>query len=177
MTIRGVAFGLLSLASVVFFIGARANAETCFHTCFREKPKSVDVDDQTLREDMQSCREACEKEAHERLKENGYAEKVAACIPEAVSLEDLKKIRSASPSVVAFANSFTWDVNNILPDKIIRRVELGTQNMSLEDVIISATGIIAPGESGTFYMGSIPDGYPSLRVTTRVKAIYACSTN
>jgi hypothetical protein len=70
-----------------------------------------------------------------------------------------------------------WDVNNILPDKIIRRVELGTQNMSLEDVIISATGIIEPGESGTFYMGSIPDGYPSLRVTTRVKAIYACSTN
>jgi hypothetical protein len=100
MTARWVAFGFLSVASAFFWASYSTHAETCFHTCFREKPKSVDVDDQTLREDMQSCRELCEKEARDRLKDNGYAEKVAACTPEPVSLEDLKKIRSASPSVV-----------------------------------------------------------------------------
>ena len=65
-------------------------------------------------------------------------------------------------------------MNNVLSDKIILRVEIATQSLSLQDVTITATGFVAPGESGTFFMNNVADGYPSLRVTSRIKAIYAC---
>ncbi len=150
-------------------------AETCFHVCLKGKLVSPDITDQTIREDMQACKETCDEEMKARLETEGIAAKLAACIPERVPDADMKKVRSASPSVVAFANAFTWDVNNVLPGLFIRRVEVSTQNLSLEDVILTAAGTVAPGESATFLMNNISDGYPSLRVTTRVKAIYACS--
>ncbi len=153
-----------------------ARAETCFHTCLKEKLISPDIDDQTIREDMQGCKETCDEEMKARLEKEGIEKKLAACMPEPVPDADMKKVRSASPSVVAFANAFTWDVKNVLPPGMfIRKVELSTQNVSLEDVTLTATGVIEPGEMGTFLMNNIADGYPSLRVTTRVKAIYACS--
>ncbi len=88
----------------------------------------------------------------------GYGPLLAACVPQAASEAELKKIRSASPSVVAFANAFTWDINNVLPDKIIRRVELATQTMSLTDIIVSSNGYVKPGDTGTFYIGNVADG-------------------
>jgi hypothetical protein len=136
---------------------------------------SPDIDDQTIREDMQGCKESCDDEMKARLEKEGVEKKLAACIPEKVDDADMKKVRSASPSVVAFANAFTWDVKNVLPGKFIRKVEVSTQNVSLEDVTLTAAGTVEPGESETFLMNNIADGYPSLRVTTRVKAIYACS--
>ena len=60
-------------------------------------------------------------------------------------------------------------------EQLIRQVEITTQNLSLEDITMSAGGIVEPGQSGTFLIRYIADGYPSMRVTTRVKAIYACA--
>jgi hypothetical protein len=65
-------------------------------------------------------------------------------------------------------------VNNVLLGKIIRRVEILAQSLSLGDVTLSAGGIVEPGEGATFLMNNVADGYPSMRVTSRIKAIYAC---
>ena len=99
---------------------------------------------------------------------------MTACVPARLPDAEVKKLRSASPSVIAYANAFTWDVNNVLPDKIIRRVEVTTQNMSLEDVTASGPVTVMPGETGTAVMTGVYDGYPSLRVTTRIAAVFAC---
>jgi hypothetical protein len=167
--------GLIGLAQAqILALGEAQAAETCFHTCVKSKLIATDIDDQQIRDFMAGCKETCDEELKARLEKEGLEAKLAACIPERVPDEDMKKVRSASPSVVAFANAFTWDVNNVLPGLFIRRVEVSTQNLSLEDVILTAAGTVAPGESETFLMNNISDGYPSLRVTTRVKAIYAC---
>ncbi|WP_294541970.1 hypothetical protein [uncultured Rhodoblastus sp.] len=151
-----------------------ASADTCFHVCLKAKMTATDITDQGIRDLMTGCRDECEDEARARLAAKGLADKIAACTPQPVDDADLKKVRSGSPSVVAFANAFTWDVNNVLPGKIIRRVEIGTQTMSLQGVTITASGIVEPGESATFLMNNVSDGYPSLRVTSRIKAIYVC---
>ncbi|MEJ0096359.1 MAG: hypothetical protein WDN46_24025 [Methylocella sp.] len=150
-------------------------AETCFRACLKAKMTAPDIDDQAIRDLMRGCRDACQNDAEARLKAEGLGDKLAACVPEPVDDADVKKVRSASPSVVAFANAFTWDVNNVLPGKIIRRVEILTQSLSLAEVTLSAGGIVGPGESGTFLISNVTDGYPSMRVTSRIKAIYACS--
>lgn len=166
----------LCLALVALPISA-ARAETCFHACFSGKKLPTDVTDQQMREAMQNCRDACEKAERQKLIGEGLGPLLKSCIPEQISDAELKKIRSASSSVVAFANAFTWDVNNVLTDKIIRRVELTTQTMSLADIDLSSAGYVEPGQIGTFYMGSIADGYPAARVTTRIKAVYACKSH
>lgn len=173
---RALIFHLLApwLLAVLCAAPNAAAAQTCFHACLTAKKLRTDVTDQMLRDDMQSCHDSCERAARARLVEKGLGPLLAACIPEPIAETDLRKIRSASPSVVAFANAFTWDVNNVLPDRIIRRVELATQTMSLEDLIVTASGYVEPGGRATFYIGNVADGYPSLRVTTRIKAIYAC---
>jgi hypothetical protein len=163
--------------SLLAFPLCQARAETCFHACFSGRKLPTDVTDQTMRETMQTCRDACEKAERQRLIDEGLGALLKSCIPEQISDAELKQIRSASSSVVAFANAFTWDVNNVLPDKIIRRVELTTQTMSLADIDLTSSGYVAPGHIGTFYMGSIADGYPAARVTTRIKAVYACPSH
>jgi hypothetical protein len=172
MTRRQLLFVLGGIGFIAF--NKAAVSETCFHVCLKAKMTASDIDDQGIRDLMTGCRDDCEDEARSRLKAKGLAGKIAACTPEPVDDADVKKVRSGSPSVVAFANAFTWDVNNVLPGKIIRRVEIATQSVSLQDVTITASGIVEPGESATFFMNNVADGYPSLRVTSRVKAIYAC---
>lgn len=166
----------LCLSSIAYPLSS-ASAETCFHACFNGKKLPTDVTDQTMRETMQACRDSCEKTARLHLLDKGLGPLLKSCIPAQISDAEMKKIRSASSSVVAFANAFTWDVNNVLPDKIIRRVELTTQTMSLADIDLTSSGYVEPGQVGTFYMGYIADGYPAARVTTRIKAVYACPSH
>jgi hypothetical protein len=149
-------------------------AETCFHVCLKAKMTDPGIDDQGIRDLMAACRDACDDEAEAGLREKGLDGRIAACTPQPVDDADLKKVRAASPSVVAFANAFTWDVNNVLPGRIIRRVEIATQSLSLQDVTLTAAGIVAPGETGTFFINNVADGYPALRAASRIKAIYAC---
>ncbi len=166
---------LLMGAGAALIAGAApAATQTCFHICLKQNMTAPDIDDQGIRDAMAGCRDECEEKELAHLAEQGLTEKIAACSSEPVDDADLKKLRSASPSVVAFANAFTWDVNNVLPRKIIRRVEIATQSLALQEVTITASGFVEPGGSGTFLMTNVADGYPSLRVTSRVKAVYAC---
>ncbi len=165
---------LILAVGAAVLAGPTAAAETCFHACLKPKMTATGISDQSIRDLMSACQGDCEDQARARLAARGMAGRIAACAPRPVDDADLKKVRSASPSVVAFANAFTWDVHNVLPGKIIRRVEIGTQTMSLGDVTLTASGIVEPGETGTFFMNNVGDGYPALRVTSRIKAIYAC---
>jgi hypothetical protein len=153
---------------------AQAQTQTCFRACLASKLTSSAVADEEIRSFMKGCRDDCEAEARERLASRGLAAEIAACIPEPVADADLKKIRSASPSFLAYANAFTWDLHNILDNKVIVRMEMTTQNLGLQDVVMSAGGTALPGETTTFLISGFFDGYPSVRVTTRIKAIYAC---
>jgi hypothetical protein len=171
------------LASAVLFALAllcvpdAARAQTCFNACFRPKLVGADIDDARIRAIMRSCRDTCEDEAARRLSLSGRSEKLLNCFPEPISDQDFKRVRSASPSFLAFANTFTWDVHNVLPDKVIKRVEAITQNLELEDVVLGGGVTIAPGETETVFIPAFFDGYPQMRVSTRIKAIYACPLN
>lgn len=163
----------LRAASALLLLPARA-LDACFTDCLRPRLTSPTIDDSAIRDAMAACRDACAARAMARLAETGAARTLAACEPAALAPDEFRKIRSASPSVVGFANSFTWDVNNVLPDKIIRRVEIATQNLSLQDIVMSASGVVEPGERGTFFVNFVADGYPAARLSSRVVAVYAC---
>jgi hypothetical protein len=62
----------------------------------------------------------------------------------------------------------------VLPDKVIKRVEAITQNLELEDIVLGGGVTIAPDETETVFIPAFFDGYPQMRVSTRIKAIYAC---
>ena len=77
-------------------------------------------------------------------------------------------------TALAFADAFTWDVANVLENRVIRRVDLTTQNLDLQDVDLSGTGAVLPGETQTVLVSAFSGGYPGAGVATRIKAIYAC---
>jgi hypothetical protein len=166
-------FGL----ALVLVVPNVATAETCFHTCLDSRKLPSDVTNQNLRETMQSCHDSCEKSARADLIGEGFGHVLTSCIPAQISQADLRKVRSASPAVMAFANALTWDVTNVLPDKIIRRVELATQTMDLAELVVTGGGYLGPGKTGTFYIGNVTQGYPAVQLTTRIAAIYACPTH
>jgi UDP-N-acetyl-D-mannosaminuronate dehydrogenase len=153
---------------------SNAHAQTCFNACFRPKLVGADIDDSRIRSIMRSCRDTCEDDATRRLSLSGRSEKLLNCFPEPISDQEFKRVRSASPSFLAFANTFTWDLHNVLADKVIKRVEAITQNLELEDVVLGGGVTIAPGETETVFIPAFFDGYPQMRVSTRIKAIYAC---
>jgi hypothetical protein len=152
-----------------------ARAETCFNTCFKPKLVGADIEDTSIRSIMRGCRDTCEDDAQRRFSLSGRGEKLLNCLPAPLSQDEFRRVRGASPSFVAFANTFTWDVHNVLPDKVIKRVEAITQNLELEDIVLGGGVTIAPGETETVFIPAFFDGYPQMRVSTRIKAIYACS--
>jgi hypothetical protein len=163
-----------AICSAAFGAPSFAQSPTCFRQCLTSKLTSSAIEDEEIRSFMKVCRNDCEEKTHDRLASRGLASEMAACVPEPVADADLKKIRSASPSFLAYANAFTWDLHNVLDNKVVVRVEMTTQNLGLQDVVMSAGGTALPGETETFLISGFYDGYPSVRVTTRVKAIYAC---
>jgi hypothetical protein len=167
--------GLIAFALFVSFANRHpAFADTCFTACFRPKLVGTDIEDSRIRSIMRGCRDLCEDDAQRRLSLSGRSEKLLNCFPEPISEEEFRRVRGASPSFVAFSNTFTWDVHNVLPDKVIKRVEAITQNLELEDVVLGGGVTIAPGETETVFIPAFFDGYPQMRVSTRIKAIYAC---
>jgi hypothetical protein len=152
-----------------------ANGETCFNACFRPQLVGTDIEDSRIRSIMRRCRDTCEEDAERRFSLSGRGEKLLNCMPSPLSQDEFRRVRGASPSFVAFANTFTWDLHNVLTDKVIKRVEAITQNLELEDVVLGGGVTIAPGETETVFIPAFFDGYPQMRVSTRIKAIYACS--
>src|SRR5436305_13685754 len=102
-----VLFALLATAST-------AHTQTCFNACFRPKLVGTDIEDARIRSIMRSCRDTCEEDAERRFSLSGRGEKLLDCLPMPISDEEFKRVRGASPSFLAFANTFTWDVHNVL---------------------------------------------------------------
>lgn len=168
---------LLAIALLLFPNATGAHAETCFNACFRPKLVGTDIDDGRIRSIMRRCYDICEEEAARRFAQSGQSEKTLNCLPEPLTQDEFRRVRAASPSFVAFANTFTWDVHNVLTDKVIKRVEAITQNLELEDVVLGGGVTIPPGDTETVFISAFFDGYPQMRVSTRIKAIYACALN
>ena len=148
-----------------------AQAQTCFRACLAPRLAASDVTDQQIRSAMKACRNTCEAAVFARP---GLEAKLAACDPERLSDADFKRVRGASASVLAFADAFSWDVTNVFADRVIRRIDLTTQNLELQDVDLSGTGTVLPGETQTVLVSAFSGGYPGAGVATRIKAIYAC---
>jgi hypothetical protein len=163
-----------AIGSAAFGVPSFAQSPTCFRQCLTSKLTSSAIEDEEIRSFMKVCRDDCEEKTRDKIASEGLSGELAACVPQPVADADLKKIRSASPSFLAYANAFTWDLHNVLDNKVVVRVEMTTQNLGLQDVVMSAGGTALPGETETFLISGFYDGYPSVRVTTRVKAIYAC---
>jgi hypothetical protein len=166
------------LAALAFFglvaSAHTARAETCFNACFRPQLVGADIEDARIRSIMRRCHDMCEDDAERRFSLSGRGEKLLNCLPVPLSQDEFRRVRGASPSFLAFSNTFTWDVHNVLSDKVIKRVEAITQNLELEDIVLGGGVTIAPGETGTVFIPAFFDGYPQMRVSTRIKAIYAC---
>ncbi|GAC1333432.1 MAG: hypothetical protein NVSMB26_14550 [Beijerinckiaceae bacterium] len=176
MRYHSVAHANLRIAALLTALAYTSSvlAETCFRACLKPKLVGSEIEDTQIRSLMRACRDTCESEAERQFSRSGRGEKLLHCLPEPLSDEEFKRVRAASPSFLAFANSFTWDLNNVLSDKVIKRVEAITQNLELQDVELGGGVTIAPGESGTVLIPGFFDGYPQMRVSTRIKAIYAC---
>ena len=159
---------LLGLASLP------GQAKTCFHACVAPKLTSSTMQDAAIRDVMKACRNSCEAETAVLLKARGTGRALDGCDPQPVPDAEMKLVRGASSSFQLIASNFIWDVQNVLPGKIIRRVEMIMQNLDLQDVVMSSRGTVLPGERATLLFSSANDGYPAAAVTARVKAIYAC---
>jgi hypothetical protein len=169
--------GAAKVALICFVVAASSNvarAQTCFNACFRPQLVGADIEDSRIRSIMRRCHDMCEEDAERRFSLSGRGEKLLNCLPAPLSQDEFRRVRSASPSFLAFANTFTWDVHNVLTDKVIKRVEAIMQNLELEDVVLGGGVMIAPGETETVFIPAFFDGYPQMRVSTRIKAIYAC---
>ena len=160
-----------AILALLAALAVPAQAQTCFRACLAPKLAAYDIADQQIRSAMKTCRAACETAV---LARPGLEAKLAACATEPLSDADFKRVRGASASVLAFADSFTWDVTNVLENRVIRRVDLTTQNLALQDVDLSGTGTVLPGETQTVLVSAFSGGYPGAGVATRIKAIYAC---
>jgi hypothetical protein len=172
--LRGAAKVVALICFVVAASSNAARAQTCFNGCFRPQLVGTDIEDSRIRAIMRRCHDMCEEDAGRRFSLSGRSEKLLNCLPAPLSQDEFRRVRGASPSFVAFANTFTWDLHNVLPDKVIKRVEAITQNLELEDVVLGGGVTIAPGETQTVFIPAFFDGYPQMRVSTRIKAIYAC---
>ena len=161
------------LLALGFLLALPATAQTCLRRCQTPKLIASDVTDEAIRAVMKQCRDSCEASTLASLP-GPLASRLKACDPEAVSEADMKRVRSASPSPLAYAGAFVWDVHNVLEGRYIRRVELVTQNLALQDVVLSSRGTVPPGDTQTILISAANDGYPAVAVTARIKAIYAC---
>jgi hypothetical protein len=150
-------------------------AETCFRQCLAPRLTASDIPDDRIRFEMRQCRETCEGDTLARIADPAERRRIETCRPEPVSLEEFRAIRGASPSYVVQSNAFTWDIRNPLARKVIREIEIVTQTMDLRDTVLTGTGTVLPGESGTLLVAGFFDGYPGARYATKVKAIWACS--
>jgi hypothetical protein len=167
---------LIVAAAVATMVGSgRADAaETCFRACMAQRIKGSDVTDDTIRYQMTVCRDMCEEEGREKRASLGVGKGLATCEPQPVSESEFKALRSASPSFLIYAHAFTWDIHNVLPRKIIRKVEISYPTLDLDETTATGGGTVLPGETSTFLINGVFDGYPAMHYALRVKAVYAC---
>jgi hypothetical protein len=128
-----------------------------------------------IRYQMTQCRDLCEGETHVRLAQLGLDRKIDACEPQPLPDVEFKLLRASSASFMTYANSFTWDIHNVLKGKVIRKVEIVYPTLDLDETIATGGGTVLPGEVSTILINGVFEGYPAMRYGLRIKAVYACT--
>lgn len=162
------------VASALLIAGGAANAQTCFRDCLSGKLESSS-DDIAIRDASKECRATCDAKTREAMDVQGLGAKLDGCKATALTLEEFRQVRSASPSYTVQAGTFTWDAKNPFADRALTRIEVTAQNMDLNDTAYTATGLIAPSAQGTFVIPGFFDGYPAVRFAAKIKTIWACA--
>ena len=163
------------LMAVCLLFPAAAQAETCLRACFSDRHLPSDVSDEGIRAAMKSCRDQCTGATDAELRRTYAAMSPAKCHAEPISEAEFKQLRSASASFVVQSNTFTWDLHNVLPGRLIREVVVVTQSLDLADVELTGATLIPPGDTETVIVTGFFDGYPTARFATKIRAIYACT--
>jgi hypothetical protein len=151
-----------------------AHAQTCFRSCLAPR-LTQDITDDMIRYQMTQCRDLCESESRVKLAELGLGRKIEDCEPQPLSNAEFKSLRAASASFLTYANSFTWDVHNVFPGKVIRKVEIVYPTLDLDETTATGGGVVLPGEVATILINGVFEGYPAMRYALRIKTVYACS--
>ena len=114
-----------------------------------QRVKGSDVTDDMIRFQMTVCRDLCEEESRAKQVASGIGPNLDACELQPVSENEFKALRSASASFLIYAHAFTWDIHNILPHKIIRKVEISYPTLDLDETTATGGGTVLPGETAT----------------------------
>jgi len=172
---RGERLALFLLGMLGFFVGAgEARAQTCFRACMAQRVRGSDVTDDMIRFQMTACRDLCEEQSRTQRLSSGIGRNLGTCEAQPVSDAEFKALRSASASFLIYAHAFTWDIHNVLADKIIRKVEISYPTLDLDETTATGGGTVLPGETQTVLINGVFDGYPAMHYALKIKAIYAC---
>ncbi|MFC7051622.1 hypothetical protein ACFQI3_02850 [Hansschlegelia quercus] len=162
------------LAAAFFALSAgAADAQSCFRECLSGKLESSS-DDIAIRDAAKECRGTCDARTREAMDAKGVGSKLDGCKATPLTLEEFRKVRSASPSYTVEAGTFTWEAKNPFPDRALTRIEVTAQNMDLNDMAFTATGLVPPSGEATFVIPGFFDGYPAVRFAAKIKTIWAC---
>lgn len=146
---------------------------TCFRECLGSKIQTQS-DDQQIRDVAKECRETCEAKVREGLERDGKLAAVTGCKAEPLAKDELKKLRAETPSYYVQSNTFIWDFKNPFPDRVLTKVEVTAQNMDLNQIAFTGTGLVPPSGEGVFVIPAFFDGYPAVRFAAKVEKVWAC---
>lgn len=159
---------------VLLLVAAASPAgATCFRECLAKEIVTSSSDDD-IRKAAKACRSTCEDQVRAQLERDGKLASVEACRPEPLSREDLKKLRAETPSYYVQSNTFIWDFKNPFPDRVLTKVEVTAQNMDLNQIGFTGTGLVPPSGEGVFVIPAFFDGYPAVRFAAKVEKVWAC---
>lgn len=163
---------LILAAAAIAAFSAPAHA-TCFRDCLGGKIQTQSDDDQ-IREAAKECRQSCEANVKEGLERDGKLASLDGCKGEPLAKDDLKKLRAETPSYYVQSNTFIWDIKNPFSDRILTKVRVTAQNMDLNQIEFTGTGIVPPSGEGVFVIPAFFDGYPAVRFAAKVEQVWAC---
>lgn len=165
-----------SLALIMALAFPASASATCFRDCLGGRI-ATQSDDQQIRDAAKACRESCEAKAREDLARAGKLSQATECKAEPLNKEDLKKLRAETPSHYVLSNTFIWDVKNPFPDRSLLKIEVAAQNMDLNEIAFTGTGLAPPSGEGVFVIPGFFDGYPAVRFAAKVVKVWACPVN
>ncbi|MFD1704078.1 hypothetical protein ACFSCV_13825 [Methylopila henanensis] len=171
MRSAALAFAFMAAALATAAPEARAG---CFNDCFGSKMQG-DTDDIAAKDFARECRATCDAQSADRMASAGVdPARLQTCKAERLSLEQFRDVRAASPSYRVQSNIFLWDVVNPYPDKALTRIEVSTQTLELQELTLTGTGLAPPSSTATFVIPEFYEGYPAVRFTAKIRAIWAC---
>jgi hypothetical protein len=165
---------VLALLALALSLSAGAAEATCFRECLGSKVTSPQATDDEIRVAAKECRLSCEAKVRASLEAEGKLAQVEDCKAEPMPTEDLRKLRAETPSYYVQSNTFIWDIKNPFQDRALTKVEVTAQNMDLNQIEFTGTGLVPPGGEGVFVIPAFFDGYPAVRFAAKVEKVWAC---